>query len=126
MKKDDAFYLRFCYAAFGLMIFYICSKSLEAVGMHTGWSERFYEWYPVASTILSVVVGLLAIFQFTRNKDRHEYFLSSIAELRKVSWPTLVDTRRMTIIVCVVVGIFAVILSIFDFVWGELLSLILT
>ena len=126
MKKDDAFYLRFCYAAFGLTIFYICTKLLETLGVHTGWSERFYEWYPVASTIVSVLVGIFAIWELRRDKERHEYFLSSIGELRKVSWPTLVDTRRMTLIVCVVVGIFAVILSIFDFVWGELLSLILT
>ena len=126
MKKDDTFYLRFCYAAFGLIIFYICTKLLETVGVRTGLSERFYEWFPIASTILSVFIGVYAIWELRRDKGRHEYFLSSIGELRKVSWPTIVDTRRMTVIVCVVVGIFAVILSIFDFVWGELLGLILT
>jgi preprotein translocase subunit SecE len=66
-----------------------------------------------------------AAFYLGSNKERHEYFLAAIGELRKVTWPSMPDTRRMTLIVCVVVGIFAVILAIFDFVWAKMLGLLI-
>jgi preprotein translocase subunit SecE len=125
MKKDDAFYLRFCYAAFGFVVFFVFSKAFETVGLQTGWAERFYEWFSVATTAVSLVVAVLALWYLIQDKERHEYFLSSIGELRKVSWPTAVDTRRMTVIVCVVVFIFAVILAIFDEIWAFILKLVI-
>jgi len=42
-----------------------------------------------------------------------------------VTWPSMPDTRRMTLIVCVVVGIFAVILAVFDLVWAKILGLLI-
>ncbi len=53
------------------------------------------------------------------------YFRETTGELRKVSWPTWPEARRLTglvLLVMVVVGLF---LAGVDFLAGELLSLIL-
>ena len=41
---------------------------------------------------IPVVVGALAAFGLRADKDRHEYLLQSVAELRKVTWPSWNDT----------------------------------
>lgn len=53
------------------------------------------------------------------------YFRETTGELRKVSWPTWPEARRLTglvLLVMVVVGLF---LAVVDFLAGELLNLIL-
>ena len=125
MQKDDAFWLRAAYIVFGSIMAYTAWKAVTMLGIQTGWLERYDEWFPVAGSIASVGIGALIVWAFARKKDRHEYFKASIGELRKVSWPSFIDTRRMTIVVCVVVGIFACILAVFDFAWSKILRMLL-
>ena len=126
MKKDDATWLRICYVAFACIVAYTTWKAMGSLGIETGWVERYNEWFPLASTAVSIVVGILVTFWLAKNAERHDYFLNSIGELRKVTWPGFLDTRRMTIVVCVVVGIFAAILAVFDLAWAKLLGTMLT
>ncbi len=125
MTKDDATLLNFAYVVFAGLIAYVVQQAITTLGIQTGWAERFDTWYPAARTISSVVIGGGAAIWLRTNKERHEYLLSAIGEMRKVTWPSAQDTRKMTIIVCIVVGIFAVILAAFDFVWGGILKLML-
>ncbi|MBF0441717.1 MAG: preprotein translocase subunit SecE [Oligoflexales bacterium] len=99
---------------------------MHTLGIETGWSEKYFELYPVVSTVTSVLIGIISAVLLGRDNGRHEYFLHSIGEFRKVSWPGFIDTRRMTVIVCIVVGIFAVILAVFDIIWGKILSFLIT
>ena len=126
MKKDDATWLRICYICFGVIIAYTVMKAMNTVGIQTGWSEKYFEWFPIAAAAISVLAGIGSFWGIGKDSERHGYFLASIGELRKVSWPTAIDTRRMTIIVCVVVGVFAVILALFDIVWSKLLGILLS
>ena len=73
-----------------------------------------------------VVFAAASTYYLTRDKGRDDYFLASIGEIRRVTWPNFIDTRRMTIVVCVVVGVFAAILFVFDFLWAEVLKLLLS
>ncbi|MCJ7514133.1 MAG: preprotein translocase subunit SecE [Anaerolineales bacterium] len=50
----------------------------------------------------------------------------SNAELRKVSWPTRQEARRLTIIVLVVVTISSVVLGTLDYLFTKLIGWILT
>ena len=125
MKKDDATILQIFYVVFALIIGFVAWSASGTFGTQTGWAERYDEWFGVASTVVSVLVGAAAAFVLAGSKERHDYFLASIGELRKVTWPGFLDTRRMTIVVCAVVGVFAVILAVFDFMWAKLLGLIL-
>ena len=91
MSKDDATWLNVAYVCFALLVAYFAYSAIEMVGIQTGWAERL-GWYAVASTLGSLVVGALAAFGLRADKDRHEYLLQSVAELRKVTWPSWNDT----------------------------------
>ena len=99
-------------------------KFFETLGIQLSWLDK-YSWYQGAAIAASLAVGMLLVFGLKNNKERDEYFLQAIAELRKVTWPSAAETKQKTIVVCVVVGIFAVILSVFDLVWTKALALLL-
>lgn len=126
MKKDDLTWLRVCYAIFAIIIGYTSSKLFNTLGIETGWSERYDDWYPFVSSLASILCGILTIVWILRKKENKEYHLAAVSELRKVSWPTFLDTRKMTIVVCVVVGVFSAILALFDMAWSNLLGLVLS
>ena len=117
MAKDDATWLNVAYVTFLLIMGYVAYQALELTGIQMGWVER-YDWFVYAATALAVVVGVGLTWYLRRDAERHDYFLSAIAELRKVSWPTWADTKRMTVVVCIVVAIFAVIVGMFDAAWA--------
>lgn len=124
MAKDDHFWLMVSYITGALIFSYVYWLAFEAVGIQTDFLE-LYDWYRGSAIAGSLLLGALTIYFVSRDKDREEYFLNSIGELRKVTWPSLEDTRKMTIIVCVVVAIFAGILFVFDVVWARVLKLII-
>ncbi len=124
MSKDDAAWVNVAYVVFFLLSSFVLFKALETLGVQTGWSERF-EWYGPAQVGLGLLFGGALTALLRKDHERHEYFLASIGEMRKVTWPSWPDTKRMTIVVCVVVGIFAVIVSIFDLFWAKALKLLL-
>jgi preprotein translocase SecE subunit len=124
MQKDDATWLRVAYAVFALLTGYFIYKAFELVGIQMGYVERF-GWFNSAASVAGLVLGGAIGFWLASSPERHEYFLSSIAELRKVAWPKWPDVKRMTIVVCVVVGIFAVIVSVFDIIWARALKLLI-
>ena len=53
------------------------------------------------------------------------YFRETTGELRKVSWPTWPEARRLTMLVLVVMVIVGLFLATVDFGAGELLNLLL-
>lgn len=125
MSKDDATWLRICYVLFALTVGFTATRAMDTLGVQSGWAERYSDWYSVAALATSVLLAAMATWYLAGNRERHDYFLSAIGEVRKVSWPSAVDTRRMTIVVCVVVGFFAVVLAAFDAFWAFLLRQLL-
>lgn len=125
MQKDDATWLKIAYATFAILVGYTLNKAMGTLGLETGYAQR-YTWFQPLGLAVSVVGAILVTWYLKSNQERHEYFLASIGEIRKVTWPNFIDTRRLTIVVCVVVGIFALILFIFDFVWAEILKWLLS
>jgi len=126
MQKDDAFWLNVCYVALTLMAAYVYWKAINTVGIETGWLERYDQWFVPGNHIGSIALGLLTVFLLRRSPERNEYFLESIGELRKVVWPSFDDTRKMTIIVCVVVAVFSAVLAVFDVAWSYVLKQIIS
>lgn len=125
MQKDDSTWLNMALTAFGLCVALVVWKGLTVVSLTYGWTEKFEVWLPAALVVGSMVAGSAAAWWLGSDPERHEYFLSCIGELRKVSWPSMDDTRKMTLIVCVVVAIFSAILTVFDVVWARLLKLLI-
>lgn len=125
MNKDDATWLNITYVLFAMLVAYVAYKALHTVGMQVGWAERYDEWFPTVNNVVALTIGTAASLWLRSNADRREYHIATIAELRKVSWPSLPDTKKMTYIVVVVVAIFSVILTVFDVLWSKALQLVL-
>jgi preprotein translocase subunit SecE len=53
------------------------------------------------------------------------YVRETIAELRKVNWPTRKDAIRLTLIVLVVVGVSSAFLAVMDYLFTKLIALLL-
>lgn len=124
MGKDDATWLNVSYVIFMFLSAYVFYKAIEMVGIQFALVER-YDWFTFAATGLSVVAGAGVMIALRSGSERNEYYLASIGELRKVTWPSWADTKRMTIVVAVVVGFFSAVLSVFDVVWSRLLKMLI-
>jgi len=90
--------------------------------LYVCWTEAAFN---VGSVIAAGLFSGLIVWMIASNAERHEYLLASIAELRKVHWPTWENTKKLTGVVVVVVAIFAVILTVFDLAWAKILKLLL-
>ncbi len=54
------------------------------------------------------------------------YFRETGAELRKVTWPTRQEARRLTTVVVVVVALTSAALGLFDFAFARLIGLVVS
>jgi preprotein translocase subunit SecE len=52
------------------------------------------------------------------------WWRETLGELRKVSWPSITDARRLTIIVLVVMFLMSVLLGTLDWVFSRLIALL--
>jgi preprotein translocase subunit SecE len=64
----------------------------------------------------------------TRKKPNaiQRYFGETIAELRKVSWPTRKEAMNLTVIVLIVMVTMSFVLGFLDFVYSRVFALILS
>jgi preprotein translocase subunit SecE len=54
------------------------------------------------------------------------YFRETSAELRKVTWPTRQEARRLTTVVVIVVAVTSAVLGLFDFGFARLIGLVVS
>ena len=54
------------------------------------------------------------------------YFRETTSELRKVTWPTRLEARRLTTVVVVVVALTSAVLGLFDFAFSRLVGLLVS
>jgi preprotein translocase subunit SecE len=52
------------------------------------------------------------------------YYRETVGELRKVTWPTWIEARNLTMIVLVVIIVMAAILGLFDYLFAELVKIL--
>jgi preprotein translocase subunit SecE len=69
------------------------------------------------SSILGLLIAFGAAFYLWKRPDTHEVSIEIAAELRKVTWPSLPETRAATIAVIVASLVAAVLLGLFDVFW---------
>lgn len=125
MAKDDQFWLNTAYLVFAAVMAFVGYKFIETMGIQFDLAERYDNWFPAVLNIGTVVIAAGSTLWLRSDAGRRTYYLNSIAEIRKVTWPSFEDTKRMTIVVVVVVAVFAFVLSIFDLVWSSLLKMII-
>ena len=125
MQKDDSTWLQIALSVWTLLTAFVFWKLFVVIGLKAGWIERFEVGFRIGSIAVAMLCGVVATLVLARNTERHDYLLASVGELRKVHWPDWENTKKLTIIVCVVVGIMSAILTVFDMAWAKILKAIL-
>jgi len=61
-----------------------------------------------------------------QSKGLAKFYRETIAELKKVSWPTWPEARHLTKVVLIVIAIMGAFLGLLDYAFSQLFALILT
>ncbi len=77
-------------------------------------------WPVPLPEILAFIVGLVVFLALKKNGKVNEFGGEVVSELGKVTWPTRKETLVSTGVIIVMVGIAAVLLFVFDTIWGTL------
>jgi preprotein translocase SecE subunit len=113
--------------SFGLVLWITVSKFLSTIMDWIGVGEYDFALLGERFT-LTTMVGMLTALILGIWAYRHPTVstLSGevVMELKKVTWPSALETRSATVVVIITVFIMAFFLGFFDFFWAKVLSLI--
>ena len=106
-----------------LALGFFLESLLGVLFTYARWSdpEIFGEKWTITTVIGFAVAALGAVVAW-RAPRAQTVSLEVAAELKKVTWPTLRETRAATVAVLVATAIAAVILGVFDWVWAAISS----
>ena len=76
------------------------------------------------ATVIGFVVAAVVAVVVWRIPKTQTVSLEIALELKRVTWPSLRETRAATIAVVVASFIASIILGVFDFIWGRLSALV--
>jgi preprotein translocase subunit SecE len=109
----------------GMILWVITSKFLITAMMWTGTDRFDYNLIGDRFT-LTTLVGLAVALWVSIWSYRHPTIstLSNevVVELKKVTWPSALETRSATVVVIVTVFIMSVFLGLFDLFWSRFLD----
>jgi len=104
----------------GLLVWTVLDKAMTAVWALAGWinspllGARF-----TTTTLIALAIAGTATFITWRHKTVNGLSREVVVELKKVSWPSWLETRASTIVVIVFSFIMAAILGVFDYVFAS-------
>ncbi len=67
--------------------------------------------------VTMIVVSLVAAFAFISRAKVADFLISVQSEIDKVTWPSLSEVKRATVVVLVLIVAMAVVMFTFDLVW---------
>jgi preprotein translocase subunit SecE len=113
----------FVLAAIAVGVF--LEKILGLVFSYARWNDPaiFGEDWSLTTVLGYAIAAAVAVVAW-RTTRVQTVSLEVAAELKKVTWPTLRETRAATAAVLVATFAAAVILGVFDYVWAKLSSLV--
>ena len=80
------------------------------------------DWIVSPVDIISIALGIAVFVALLKNAKVNTFTNEVITELGKVTWPNRKETVLSTGVVSVLVGICAIILFLFDMVWGAVVK----
>jgi preprotein translocase subunit SecE len=94
--------------------------------MTTDWVWGYFQ-KPDPIKIFSVGIGVAGLLTYLvwRHRPTQQSASETVAELRKVTWPTRKETSQATVVVIITVIIAAIFLQIFDAFWSRVTGYIL-
>ncbi len=113
------------YVAAAIFLGIFLEKVLGIVFSYARWND-----FPVLgedwtlTTVIGYAVAVGAAVVTWRTPRAREVSFEIAAELNRVTWPTLRETRAATVAVVVTAFVSAILLGVFDFVWARLSQLI--
>jgi preprotein translocase subunit SecE len=73
----------------------------------------------------SILLGAIVFFVLYRNQQANQFMNEVVTELARVTWPTHKETTNGTIIVIVMVLVSGMVLGLFDYIWTNMLKMVL-
>lgn len=109
------------FAAAAIAIFIVLEKSFEWIGVSL-LNPNFFDYEVLGSYVRVRTVAALAgavgiIFYLYRRPDSFSYLSEVVVELKRVTWPSMDETRRSTIVVIAFTILLSAYLAIVDYIW---------
>jgi len=108
----------------GLLIWFVMGSFFAEMMSISGIRDPLWNTFMPVSRIVALAVAVGVTIYGLKSQKTFGYGLDVVAELRKVTWPSIEEVRAATIVTIVLVIIITILLGLFDFVWGGLTSLI--
>ena len=84
-------------------------------------------WRTLTLTTALALAGAVGLtFYLYRMPNAFEYLGEVVTELRRVTWPTLDETKRSTVIVIAFTILLSGYLAVFDWIWKAITDLLIT
>ncbi len=113
------------YVLAAVVIGFFLEKVLGLVFGYARWADPAIlgeDW--TLTTLLGFGIAAVAAVVLWRQPRANAVSLEVAGELKKVTWPTMRETRAATVAVVVATFVAAVILGVFDYVWAKISSLV--
>lgn len=124
MEKTNNKIIAVSFIAGSVFVGYVASV-LIAVLTNTWGAFARIAANPAIQHGVPLAVGAACFAYLILNSKTKSWATDVVNEVSKVVWPSMNDTRSLTIVVCIIILIFSLILSIFDIISSEIVQFIL-
>lgn len=121
MEKTNSKYVTLAFIAFSALVGFTIASLLQALSGAFATIARLSN-YDMFKHGLPIIVAFLLFFALQLNKSVLVWTDEVIAEIKKIVWPPIKDTRAMTVVVIIMVFISSIIISAFDLFSGFALN----
>lgn len=121
MDNTNSKFVTVCFVSLAALVGFTTSILIKALSGAFGVIAKLSD-YDLFKHGLPVVLALGLFISLQFNKNVLTWADEVAAEIKKVVWPPVKDTRAMTVVVIIMVFISSVIISFFDLVSGFVLN----
>lgn len=116
------------FASIAVMAFVVCDKTLKLLvaNFDVLSDTSILSRTVTLTTLIAMALAVAITFALYRKPGVIVYVSEVVAEMRKVTWPSIDETKRSTLIVIVFTILLSGYLAIFDQIWKYLTGLIIT
>ena len=117
------------FASIAVTTFLVMDKALKLIW--ATWSKSLIDYQVIGSTVtlttaLALAIGVAFTFYLYRKPGTLAYLSEVVSELGRVTWPSLDETKRSTVVVIVFTFMLSVYLAGFDWIWKIVTKFLIT
>lgn len=121
MNKSNSKYVTLAFLAIAVVVAVTLSELISALAGAFAFMAKLSS-YDIFKHGFPFLIAVVLFLSLQLNKKVHVWAEEVIVEIKKVVWPSIKDTRGMTIVVIVMVFISSIIISVFDLLSGFALN----